>query len=643
MTDKYAFIDAALEAMQKDKLDPLRTGSRPGRDGLITDGKVHSFSTHPRRENDTAGWYAIHLYDDGIVAVYGDLREWGDRHEVFSKFDDNVPRERRERALASARRSQKEADDLRRARAAELAGEVWKAAPPAVPEHPYLARKRVGAAGLGMLPVQQIAALIGYSPSMDGDPLQGDVLVAPFRVAGPISTIEMIDVDGRKCALKNGTKRGASWAQADLSAEREIGFAEGIATAKTVMSATGTACVSVGSVGNFAAVLESFRSLYPRARQVVYADNGNGHQTAVDAAERFGAELVSLPEDVAGTDFNDMAAERGEDAVRDWIAELRRPRDRLYFGSANKPQEIDMVLPGLVAGTLGLLVGQGAIGKSYFSLDIAVGVALGRDIANVPDFCTAKAGDVGILFGEDGPKIVLDRMYALRRARQFTEAEIALLDEKVDVRSKLGQSILITQFDFKVAQAGPFLGELTRFCDGKRLTIIDPLALMHDGDERDNGQMTRVMNTLYHVANSTGCAILVLHHMGKGNGERESWAASRGASAVSNSARWQLNMTPPAKEDMTPMGISESARDRFVKCEVSKHNYGPKFPNFWLRRDDGGVPNWVDPKEARSAPSGPVGEADEGGDWRPPTHNGYGRSYRSRNRDYTNGGDDPLY
>jgi len=104
----------------------------------------------------------------------------------------------------------------RRQKAAELARCIIKSATSAKTSHPYLLRKRLVDAAeptsshpfptLFQLPVDKLVRLIGYHPKSDGEPLEGNVLIAPVGDWDGITTLEFIDGQGRKSALLHGRK-----------------------------------------------------------------------------------------------------------------------------------------------------------------------------------------------------------------------------------------------------------------------------------------------------------------------------------------------------------------------------------------------------------------------------------------------------
>jgi hypothetical protein len=258
--------------------------------------------------------------------------------------------------------------------------------------------------------------------------------------------------------------------------------------------------------------------------------------------------------------------------------------------AASRPQ-LDFVLPGLLTGTVGMIVGQGAIGKSFLALQIGIAVTTGLSVAGglwKPE----ATGPVTIIGGEDEQRILHERLYWLRQHYGFDDNEAANLDELLDVRSAYGHDMRIVQKTPGGVERGPFYEKARLAAEGQRLLILDPTVFLHDGDENDNGIATQLMQALAQIAQETGCAIIILHHVSKsstGDDGREDWAAARGASALTTACRWQVNLRPPSKQEMQDYGITDEARRFWVRTAVTKVNYGDGGNPAWLKRGKGGV------------------------------------------------------
>ena len=238
------------------------------------------------------------------------------------------PAEFERRRAERGRRTAKEAEEREKSasHAATLALAVWSAASPAGADHPYLTRKGVQPVDtLREIDAGKLAALIGYQPKRGDDPLAGRILIAPVKVGGKLSTLEMIDGDGRKSALAGGVKAGGYWAAHKLpDAPNVVLIAEGVATARSACQCTGYPAIASLSVGQMEVAARAMRERYPDASLVLLADldkvSGEPHETAVTAAQALGARLAvpafegdRQPDQ---TDFNDMHAARGAEAVK---------------------------------------------------------------------------------------------------------------------------------------------------------------------------------------------------------------------------------------------------------------------------------------------------------------------------------------
>ncbi|WP_175999271.1 DUF927 domain-containing protein [Burkholderia stabilis] len=228
-----------------------------------------------------------------------------------------------ERERQKAERAAREAAELaelteKQQAASTLAESIWSAAEPAPADHPYLVRKRIP---VDALRVYRGGLCIGTA-ACDG------ALVIPARDAdGKLWTLEFVLTDGQKRYLPNGRKAGCfSLIGGPLSsAPSTVLIGEGYATCATLAAATGYPAAVAFDAGNLHAVATALRGQYPDARIVVCADDdhttkGNPGVTKARAAAEAVAGIVAVPDfgpnrPAAGTDFNDLAAHVGPDAV----------------------------------------------------------------------------------------------------------------------------------------------------------------------------------------------------------------------------------------------------------------------------------------------------------------------------------------
>lgn len=222
----------------------------------------------------------------------------------------------------------------RHAAVAREAQEIWQWARPVGPQHPYLVRKQLEPTrSLRELEAPELHALLGYVAASEEQPLKGRVLVVPFWIGEAISTLELIDEQGRKSSLAGGVKRGGYWIAGPAPAERELTtpilIGEGMATVLSAHRATGWVALATLSSGTLPEVAGALRERYPDADLVVLADIGPGETKARQAAEESQARLAlpAFADDARldgkpPTDFNDMAVLLGAARVGDRLREI---------------------------------------------------------------------------------------------------------------------------------------------------------------------------------------------------------------------------------------------------------------------------------------------------------------------------------
>ena len=192
---------------------------------------------------------------------------------------------------------------------------LLKKAEPAPDTHPYLVSKGVRAHGI----LQHDDKLL--IPLQDG--------------AGAVWSYQSIDANGEKLFPYCARKEGCFFVIGKLDPTGEILIFEGFATAASVHEATEKSVVVALDCGNLRSVGDALKGKYPEALLVFCADSdawtaGNpGENKAVAAARALGGKVAvpifSKPRLAGQTDFNDLAAAEGQDAVRESIAKAKTP------------------------------------------------------------------------------------------------------------------------------------------------------------------------------------------------------------------------------------------------------------------------------------------------------------------------------
>lgn len=258
------------------------------------------------------------------------------------------------------------------------------------------------------------------------------------------------------------------------------------------------------------------------------------------------------------------------------------------------PPELDFVFLGFLAGTVGLLIAPGSTGKSYWALLVAIALACKAATADLLGLNPAKRGQKVVFLAAEDPKDVI-------RRRQFAIGKTIGRDHLGDCSANLKIKPLLGKRP-DIMDNGHF-DEIATFCMGARLIIIDTLTKFHTMDENKNSDMSQFIATLDALAARTGAAILVLHHIDKNsarNGDGNQMEAARGASAITNDARWCGFLQRPDEEEakfVIDPGTGETienVRQKYVRFGESKANYSMPVEDVWYEKGDGGVLSRVD-------------------------------------------------
>jgi RecA-family ATPase len=256
----------------------------------------------------------------------------------------------------------------------------------------------------------------------------------------------------------------------------------------------------------------------------------------------------------------------------------------------NEPPKLDFIWPGFLAGTVGALIAPGATGKSFWALEAVMSIACNVAGGDLLQLGSHQNGRVVYLAGEDPELALVGRVHSIgqhlhQQAREAIAKNLVLepiMGRGINVMAKPQREWLIEQGV------------------GARLIVLDTLSRIHCLDENSNGDMSRLVSTLEHIAVETGAAILYLHHANKGaarEGQADQQQAARGASALVDNARWcgfvakmsELESRKLSDRAYDRRPIGNDRRGFFVRFGVSKQNYTAVQTDRWYERRDGGV------------------------------------------------------
>lgn len=577
---------AAFEAAMAD------AGYTPGQ--LIADGTLQRFDIDKR--GDKAGWYC--LYQDGIPAgVFGnwktgDVQQWCSKHRDYltpierTDFNNRI-------AQAQARRA--EAKAVEHDQASIKATRIWQEASPAPDDHPYLQAKQVKSYDLKVNRAGQLILPVSDS-------------------AGVIWTLQTINPDGTKRFLPGGAKRGNYFT---IPGDDKVFICEGYATGASIHHATGGTVIVAFDAGNLKPVAEKIAIKQPGKVITICADNdrwtdGNpGVKAAREAAAGIGARVV-IPEftdlSTRPTDFNDLSRLEGTHAIKKNIT--AKPRLNLYDWTADIYPDQDLPYEWLVANTIplgavSLLAAMGGAGKGMLTTHLALCVARGETGNVLQRYHKAFGNDVvaegsAVIFtAEDTQKEVNRRLINIdREGARFKCARRLII---VPLPNAGGPMPLVLP-GREGPQVTPFFHEVREALTGisdLRLIVFDPMASFVYADiNADPAVGAYTTGLLSSLAVETNAAIIINHHLGKGNSggkpidsAEQARALIRGTTAIVDGVRaayvmWAAN-TNKARYVCSGLGLQYKRNVVFRGALVKSNGPGDEEVKTLIRTDGG--------------------------------------------------------
>ncbi len=247
---------------------------------------------------------------------------------------------------------------------------------------------------------------------------------------------------------------------------------------------------------------------------------------------------------IDGTDFNDMAAHYGDNAVASAIKSAVATAEALYFqhGTAAPeavqsqtqqvtltcaadivPEAINWLWDGwLAAGKFHILGGSPGTGKTTLAIAFAATVSSG---GCWPDGTQATNGNVLIWSGEDDP------------ATTLVPRLIAAGADVYKVHFVEGTNGIKGKQPFDPATDMPKLEKAAQALGNVRLLIVDPIVSAVKGDANSNGDTRKGLQPLVDLGAALNCAVIGITHFSKGTAGRETTERVIGSIAFAALAR----------------------------------------------------------------------------------------------------------
>lgn len=245
--------------------------------------------------------------------------------------------------------------------------------------------------------------------------------------------------------------------------------------------------------------------------------------------------------------------------------------------------------PHLIRGFVSLTVSPGGVGKSTLTLCEALALASGRSLLGI---LPSERTRVWCWNGEDPGEEIERRIQAAMMHHQLKPAD---LEGWLFTGSGRDADLVIAEQDrFGISIAAPVVDALVTFITEHQigLVVIDPFVSSHRVAENDNGAIDRVVKTWARVANSTGCAVELVHHTRKTGGAEVSVQDGRGASALLAAARHARTLRTMNEQEADSLGVERIDRQAYVRIDGGKANLSPSASGaVWFRLANVHLPN----------------------------------------------------
>lgn len=532
-------------------------------DGPIVPGEIQrTRMSDQKRGNKRNGWYLYFGADPvtNIAAgVFGDWRHdhrqyWSSKAERDMDVRESLAYKQHIKSMQALAEKEKQ---LRQDEASEEASRLIADMPLAA-GHEYLARKQVKPYGL-------------Y--------LDGNALIVPMRNAdGDIRSLQRIYPNGDKRFMSGGETKGCFHLIGSILTEPTY-LVEGYATGATIHEATKKSVLVSFTSGNLGPTLDAVRKAGNQQKIIIAADNdrhtdGNpGVTAATRAAESHIGVSVVVPvfQGSEGTDFNDLMAGEGVDAVMRCLHIDETQESQALVGIDEMMELAKRPLPWLIKPFLHMdstvcIFGPPKQFKTFVALDMALSIATGLPFMNKWD--VRRPGMVIYVAGE-GVFGVSHRIKAWAISRGIPDTEFTT--ENIPFYRTRGSIPISDGGAIEMAQQ---CEELSRKADLPiNAIIVDTLARnFGSGNESD----TKDMNQFIHrcdtdIKERFGCCTILIHHTGHNEKDRP-----RGSMVLPGAmdGMIRVNVTESELIEVLPLSYKDSETPAGFLAQYKKIDLG---------------------------------------------------------------------
>lgn len=264
---------------------------------------------------------------------------------------------------------------------------------------------------------------------------------------------------------------------------------------------------------------------------------------------------------------------------------------------ADRKWLIDKWLP---TSTVTMFTGQGGAGKSWLTLQMLCQIAggFGEWAALNPNVSsdTEPNSTPNIILAtyEDEPAEIRRRLYTLASGIKWIEDSLCAIKQNLHIVDMRGVgSIWGPGMGNHIANTGDLLSsgeQLQHICEDKKagLLVIDPLSGAFGGNENDRTAVYDFISALRRWGDTTECAVLVIGHLPKYDGQNARFSGST-AWEASVRSMWMLSEQTSKQKDEND--------DKYWALSHTKSNYAPLQDEIPLIKDKFGWWRKADSKD----------------------------------------------
>lgn len=227
----------------------------------------------------------------------------------------------------------------------------------------------------------------------------------------------------------------------------------------------------------------------------------------------------------------------------------------------------------LIRGFVTILASPGGVGKTAYTVPVALSVALGRPLLDQQ----AKVHVQGSvwLYNLEDPLVELDRrLAAALKAHGIEQSQV---NSRVYTDSGREKPLCIATRDrYGDLKVWPNTKDLIDAIKirGIVLLVVDPFIHSHEGKENDNGEMAKMIAEWGKVADGADCAVWLVHHFRKG-GSGSDPDSIRGAVAIVGAVRSAWTVSTMSTDEAKALNVPEDDRGYYFRHDNAKQNMAP--------------------------------------------------------------------